>query len=255
MAGLVGTPGGNARCLVLGGTGFLGREVCRRLLALGARVAFTLHAGRAAAEGLCANEDPSALHAVEADLSVPASVAAAVDAAAAKLGGLDALVHCAAVGGTGDRCDPAPHARLEEIDAPAWDALMNVNLRSAFLATRRAAPLMREGGNIVFVGSMDGVLPVPSPVHYATSKAALGGLARSLAKELGAAGIRVNVVSPGVLAGGLSRTLSPRLREDYLAHCALARCAAPDEIASVVAFFAVSNSYVTGQTISVNGGL
>jgi NAD(P)-dependent dehydrogenase (short-subunit alcohol dehydrogenase family) len=111
------------------------------------------------------------------------------------------------------------------------------------------------GGNIVLIGSIDGVKPVPAPVHYSASKGALVGMTHAMAKELGRDGIRVNLVAPGILEAGLSRTLAQQLRDDYVKHCGLRRVGRLDEVARLVAWLARHNTYVTGQTIVVDGAL
>jgi 3-oxoacyl-[acyl-carrier protein] reductase len=135
--------------------------------------------------------------------------------------------------------------------------MIDVNARSAFFAVRRLSRLMRGngGGNIVLLGSIDGVKPAPSPVHYAASKAAVSGMVKAMAKELGPYNIRVNTVAPGVLDGGLSRVLPDNLRREYLKHCGLKRLGRLDEVASVAAWLALDNTLVTAQTIVVDGAL
>jgi NAD(P)-dependent dehydrogenase (short-subunit alcohol dehydrogenase family) len=244
------------RSLVIGGSGTLGRAVCRALAAQGSRVALTYHTGRAIADDL-ANTLPGAT-AWRLDLASVSAIADAVRDVAAALGGLDALVHCAAVGGSpGDPKPPDGHQRIEDVGEAGWDALMAVNVRSAFFACRAAVPHLREagGGNVVLVGSIDGVKPVPSPVPYCASKAALVGMAQALAKEVGKDGIRVNVVAPGVLEGGVSRTLPKEVLGEYLKHCGLRRLGKPAEVAEVIAWLARHNTYVSAQTLVVDGGL
>ena len=107
----------------------------------------------------------------------------------------------------------------------------------------------------MLLGSIDGVKPAPSPVHYAASKAALSGMVKAMAKELGPYNIRVNTVAPGVLDGGLSRVLPDDLRREYLKHCGLKRLGRLEEVASLVAWLAAENTLVTGQTIVVDGAL
>ena len=115
---------------------------------------------------------------------------------------------------------------------------------------------MRDrGGNVVLLGSIDGVKPAPAPVHYAASKAALAGMIRAMAKELGPRGIRINSVAPGVLEDGLSRTLPEQLRREYLKHCGMKRFGRIDEVASLVTWLAVENTLVTGQTLVLDGAL
>ena len=104
-------------------------------------------------------------------------------------------------------------------------------------------------------GSIDGHKPVPASVPYAATKGALEAMVRSLSKEFGAKNIRVNALAPGVLDGGLSSVLPKRLVDDYLSHDALSRRGTLREAAEVFAYFAVENSYVTGRSVAVDGGL
>ncbi len=252
------------RVLVLGGSGALGRVVCRGLIDAGARVALTWWRGEAAAEALRGE----VAAAVQVDLGGE-GVEAAVDEAAEALGGLDALVHSAAIGIRPGLTPPGDrHQVMREVTLEDWEAMMNLNVRSAFLACRRASEIMRaqregaasieggsSGGDLILVGSIDGVKPVPSPVHYAASKAALGGMARAMAKELGRENIRVNVVAPGMMDRGLSQIAPAALVREYEKHSGLRRRSAPEEVASVVCWLALSNTYLTGETIAVDGGL
>lgn len=232
------------RVLVIGGSGALGASVCRALSQDGARVALTYHRNRV--DG----------NARELDLTDVDAIARVVSEMAEELGGLDALVHCAAIGVTDGKTAPTPTATLASIDEAAWDRMMAVNVKSAFFACRAAAPfLRRQGGNVVLTGSIDGLRPAPAPPHYAASKAALFGLVQSMTKELGPDGVRVNLVAPGVMEAGLSRTLPDELRAQYVKHCGLGRVAKVSEIASLVAWMAARNSYVTGRAIVVDGAL
>jgi NAD(P)-dependent dehydrogenase (short-subunit alcohol dehydrogenase family) len=244
------------RTLVLGGSGSLGRVVCTTLAELGSRVAFTYRTGRAVADELTARLPETRAWAL--DLTSVPDIGRVIDAAADALGGLDALVHCAALGLTpGDPIGDCPRQRLEDVSAAGWDGLMAVNVRSAFFACQAAVPHLTRagGGNVVLVGSVDGVKPVPSPIPYCTSKAALVGMAQALAKELGKDGIRVNVVAPGILEGGLSRTLPKPLLDEYLRHCGLKRLGRAAEAANLIAWLARHNTYVTAQTIVLDGAL
>jgi 3-oxoacyl-[acyl-carrier protein] reductase len=164
-------------------------------------------------------------------------------------GPIDALVHCAAVAST---CTPPAWESLADVDLDGFDRLFAVNVKSAFVAARAASI---TGGNIVFVGSIGGGKSVPAPAPYAASKAALSGLAASLAKELGPKRTCVNVIAPGLLEGGLSKLVPERLRNEYLKHCARKRFGKIDEAAAVIAHFALDNTYVTGRTIAVDGGM
>ncbi len=242
----------SARVLVLGGSGALGGAVVRRLAEDGARCAFTWRTNEAAAQALRERGAP-----VRCDARDPAQVRAAVDEAAATLGGLDGVVHAIGVGAqVEDRGRESRH-RLDHVAASEWDELLSVNARSAWLAVQAALPHLRAagGGNVVLIGSFDARKPMPTPAHYAASKAALGGLAMSLGKELGPDRIRVNLVAPGLLEAGLTRTIPAAMRADYEAHCGSKRVGRLEEAASVIAWLAVENTYVTAQSILVDGGL
>lgn len=234
-------------CVVFGGSGALGREVCRELAARGAQVGFTFCNNPASeAPGVGKALDVTDVRAIERTL----------DAFQHELGPIDAFVNCAAVGTTVPHDAPTAHHTMEDVDERAWDAMIDVNAKAAFFAVRRLGVLMRaRGGNIVLLGSIDGVKPAPSPVHYAASKAALSGMAKAMAKELGPYNIRVNTIAPGVLDGGLSRVLPDDLRAEYLKHCGLRRLGTLGEVASLAAWLATENTLVTAQTIIVDGAL
>jgi 3-oxoacyl-[acyl-carrier protein] reductase len=234
-------------CVVFGGSGALGREVCRELAARGAQVGYTFF--RNAASGT-----PGVGKALDVT-DVPA-IERTLDAFQHEIGPIDAFVNCAAVGTTVPHDGPTAHHTMDDVDERAWEAMIDVNAKGAFFAVRRLGVLMRaRGGNIVLLGSIDGVKPAPSPVHYAASKAALSGMAMAMAKELGPYNIRVNTIAPGLLDGGLSRVLPDDLRAEYLKHCGLKRLGQLGEVASLAAWLATENTLVTAQTIIVDGAL
>lgn len=244
------------RSLIFGGSGVVGREVSRMLAAKGGRVAFTYFRGKEIADELT-KEFPEAI-AIHANLSCVAEVEQAVEQAVAALGGLDAFVHCAVVGlSPGDPVPKDAHQRMEDVSETGWDQMFAINVRSAFFGCRQATSHLRQagGGNIVLLGSIDGIKPLPSPVHYAATKGALVAMTQAMAKELGKDNIRVNLIAPGVLEAGVSRTLPQALLDDYLKHCGVHRFGKPAEIAAVVAWLALHNTYITGQSIMVDGAL
>ena len=244
-----------SRCLVFGGSGALGRAVCKALASQGGRVAFTYHTGVARATELLP-QLPEGL-AFPLDLTSVPDIEQSVDKVAEELGGIDAFIQCAAVGITVKSEGAASHHRMPQVDENGWDRMMDVNAKSTFFAVRRISEIMRSsgGGNIVLIGSIDGVKPVPAPVHYAASKGALRGMTQAMAKELGEHDIRVNLVAPGILEDGVSRALPENLLKEYIKHCGLRRVGRLSEIAGIVAWLAMENTYVTGETILVDGGL
>ncbi|MEO7331023.1 MAG: SDR family oxidoreductase [Minicystis sp.] len=230
---------GSRRALVFGGTGAVGSAVLRALASRGVETLFTYHrqGERAAALARDLGQRAEAL-----DLAKKASIEAFFAKLHAEDRAPDLFFHCAAVLG----------AEPED-----WDATVAVNARSAFLACRAlAAPMAaRGGGDIVLVGALDRGQSLPLPPAFAASQGALGALAMAMAKELGPRGIRVNLAVSGLLDAGLSRGLSPRLREDYLALSALRRLGRPDEVARVLVWLGLDNHYLSGKIVPINGGI
>ena len=242
--------------LVLGGTGAVGRELVRLLTDADARVAFTYHDNESLAKQL--RHDGSNMIALPADLGSAAAVEAVVRQGCEQLGGIDALIHAAAICvSPGDLMRDDAVQKIDDIHEAGWDCLMAINVKSVFFAVQAVLPFLRQrgGGNIVLFSSISAIKPTPSPVIYTASKAALTGMAHSMAKELGRDNIRVNVIASGVLEAGVSKSLPRSLRDEYVKHCGLKREGKPIEIAQVAAWFARHNTYVTGQTILVDGAV
>lgn len=243
-------------CLVIGGSGELGRQIVRALHEEGATVGFTFHQNTEVAAQLC-REMPGVVSAM-ADGRDLDSLTAAIEGLIQQLPPVKSFVHCASICLTPG--DPVPEdsaQSMEDVSGSGWDELMSLNVKSAYFACQKIIPEIRRngGGNLVLVGSISGTRPLPSPVHYATSKTALEGMARAMAKELGGDNIRVNVIEPGILESGISQTLPRHLVSQYEKHCSLRRVGRMDEIASVVAWMAGHNTYVSGQAILVDGAL
>ena len=241
--------------IVIGGSGVVGRAVCRTLASRGAQVGFTFLTNEAAANALTATIPEST--AKRLDVRDVASIDRTLGEFADHFGRIDALINCAALGIAGSPNGSNGQERMDDVAEDGWDAMLAVNTKASFFAVRRLATLMRGRGivNVVLLGSIDGVKPAPAPVHYAASKAALAGMIKAMAKELGPQGIRVNSVAPGVLEDGLSHRLPDDLRREYLKHCGLRRLGRIEEVASVVAWLATENTFVTGQTMILDGAL
>ena len=225
--------------VVLGGTGNVGQEILAALHQKGHTATFTYHRSQEKAEALAAKYQHRA---VRVDLSDAEQTRALFRS----LERLDVVLHCAGV---------SQAAALAEITLAHLDEMYAVNVRSAFIACQEAAPKMTAGGHIVLLGAIDGTQTVPAPAHFAASQGALVGLTRALAKELGPQNILINLVALGVLEGGISRELSPRLLEDYKHFSAMRRVGTPQEAARAILWVALQNTYMTGRVIPVNGGL
>jgi 3-oxoacyl-[acyl-carrier protein] reductase len=243
------------RTLVIGGTGHVGTAICRQLAREGRAVAFTYCSRAARAEALSAELGAPPL---PLDLGATDAIAPALERAAAALGGLDALIVASGLATATER-DGAPAVPAwDEIKPAALSRMLAVNVAGAFFACQWAAAFMsrQKRGRIVLIGSIDGVKPVPSPADYAICKAALAGLVQSLSKDLGPSGVLINLIAPGILDGGIAALLSADLLAEYVKHCTLKRVGTPDEIAKWAAFLASpQNTYVTGQTVILDGGL
>jgi NAD(P)-dependent dehydrogenase (short-subunit alcohol dehydrogenase family) len=246
--------GARPACVVVGGSGTVGRAVCEALAARGARVGLTFHRNEAAARALEARLDGAVARRL--DVTDPAAIERVLRELAAELGGLDALVHAAAVPSA---AAIETYDTLADLDPAALRRLFAVNVESALFCAKTLDALASGGGArpsaLVLLGSADGVKPLPSAVAYAASKGALRAMASGLAKELGPKGVRVNVVAPGILDGGLTRVVPDGVRAEYLKHSALKRYGAAAEVARIVTWLCLDDTYVTGQAIPVDGGL
>lgn len=240
------------RCIVTGGTRGLGRATVRAFARHGARVALTYAHRDADAEDTSA--ELGALPATE-HLVMKGSVADAahakecVERVVAAWGGIDVLVCCAGI------MQVLPISLLEEAD---WDLTMDVNVKGAYLFARAALRSMirQKSGHILFVGSFVSERVIEAPVHFAASKSALRGLCESLAREVGRYGIRVNLVSPGLLDTGLAQTLPQHRQREYVERSALHRLGRADDVAESIAFLVSDqNTFMTGAKIGLDGGI
>ena len=145
--------------------------------------------------------------------------------------------------------------RMSEED---WDAVLDINLKGAFLVTKAVAKIMmkQRTGSIVNIASVVGVMGNPGQVNYSASKGGLIALTRTLAKELGSRNVRLNAVAPGFIRTAMTDKLSEAAKEAMLRNVPLARPGEPEDVAKAVAFLAGDNAaYITGQTLPVCGGM
>ncbi|MFI0737020.1 3-oxoacyl-ACP reductase family protein [Streptomyces sp. NPDC021100] len=235
--------------LVTGGSRGIGRAVVLRLAAGGADVAFTYRSDERAAADVVAEVKALGRRALalRADAADATAVRGAVDAAVSEFGRLDVLVNNAGVGALG------PIGELTEEDV---DRVLAVNVRGVYLATQAAVRHLGADGRIIMIGScMTQHVPFAGGTLYATSKAALIGLTKSLARELGPAGVTVNIVHPGPVDTDMNPADGP-FAEAQAGATAVGRYARPEEVAGMVAHLAApAAGYVTGASVAVDGGL
>ena len=139
-----------------------------------------------------------------------------------------------------------------------WDAVIDVNMKSAFNFLHAVVPVMarQRSGSIINMASIAGQTGNPGQVNYSASKAGLIAMAKSVAKEMGARGIRANAIAPGYVISEMTEALPQSVRDEFVKMIPLGRGASVDEVASVALFLASDMaSYVTGQVIAVNGGM
>jgi 3-oxoacyl-[acyl-carrier protein] reductase len=236
----------DTRVLVTGGTRGIGRGIVEAFAVQGARVAFTYRSSVVVAEELEEATGGLAFQCDAADFEGAEQVVAKMVKA---WGGVDVLVNNAGI--TRDNL----LMRMNESD---WDAVISANLKSVFNYSKAVYRVMmrQRYGRIVNISSIVGLTGNPGQANYAASKAGIIGISKSLAKELAARGVTVNVVAPGYVETDMTDGLSEKVKETMLRTIPVRRTATPEEIAAPVLFLASREAaYITGQVLSVDGGL
>lgn len=237
--------------LVTGAARGIGKAIALKFASEGADVAFTdLVINEAAEETI--KEIEAFGHKVKAYASNAADFAQTqevVDQIMADFGHIDILVNNAGITKDG---------LMLRMSEAQWDAVINVNLKSAFNFIHALTPIMarQRGGSIINMSSVVGVSGNAGQCNYSASKAGLIGLAKSIAKEMGPRGIRANCIAPGFIISDMTKALSEEVREQWMKTIPLRRGGTPEDVANVALFLACDlSSYVSGQVIHVCGAM
>ncbi len=235
--------------LVTGGSRGIGRAIARELAGLGAVVvagARGTHAEDAVAEIAASG---GRAEAIALEVTDPSNVGAAVAGIMARHGRLDILVNNAGI---------ARDQLVLRMKREDWDAVLATNLTAAFTCAQAVLrPMIKQrSGRIINISSVVGQMGNAGQANYAASKAGLVGMAKAMAREVASRNITVTVVAPGMIDTDMTRALGAGAREAWTAQIPLGRLGTPEDVAWAVCFLASDQaSYITGQVLSVNGGM
>ena len=235
------------RILITGGARGLGRSFARAVVDAGAKVAIA---------DILVEEGQSTSHSIganffELDLIQPESITICMEQVAAKLGGLDGLINngaiATAVGGL----------NMTEIEIDLWDQVMAVNVRGTWLMSRAAVPHLAESGNgkILNLASDTALWGAPKLMHYVASKGAVISMTRSMARELGADGIAVNSIAPGLTTVEATEYVPEERKRQYVEGRPFKRTQMPEDVTGAIVFLmSDAADFITGQCLPINGG-
>ncbi|MGZ4828688.1 MAG: SDR family NAD(P)-dependent oxidoreductase [Candidatus Angelobacter sp.] len=232
---------------ITGGARRLGREIALAMAKAGANVAFTFRSSSNEADETLREIQATGVQALafECDLRQAESAKDAVKNVLKHFGQIDLLINNAGVFET---------ANIEQITAEQWDEVFAVNVRAPFLVSQSCIPALRRAhGHIINMGSLGGEKPWATHAHYCSSKAALHMLTQVMAKAL-APEIAVNCVAPGMIDLGAGEK-DPALLQRLAAHTPMKKNGAPQDVVSAVMYFATAPHFITGQLLTVDGGL
>jgi len=235
--------------LVIGNGDEITLAIVSALLGQGAVVAATYEREDEGTASLLAalEQSQSGSVAVQTDVRDPQQATGLAERVRQHYGQLDILVNNASI---------ISHANIQDLTLATWRQTLDTNLTSVYLVTQAMLGLISEGGSIINVAACLAAVGMRGKAHYTAAKAGVIGLTRSVCKEVGNRGIRVNVVAPGVISTGEMGDLSPEQRGRYAYLSALGRLGRPEEVANAVLFLASDlASFITGATLPIDGGV
>jgi 3-oxoacyl-[acyl-carrier protein] reductase len=242
-------PGRRKGAVVTGGSRGLGKAIVRSLACCGWDVLFTYSSKTDEVQTPTLGDGAGRVLAMRADVRDAAAAREVIQTAWHEFGGLDVLVNNAGI--TRDRA----LTRMSESD---WSDVIDINLGGAFLYSQAAASLfMRQmSGRIINITSISGLRGVAGQTNYSASKAGMVGMTKAMARELGPFNVTVNAVAPGYIETQMLSHLSPQFRSKMTKQTPMGRFGCPEDVSGLVEFLASDSAgYVTGQIISVDGGL
>ena len=237
--------------LITGASGGIGSAISRKLASMGFDIAVHYHRSQKDAMLLCREIEERfgvSASAIQADLSDREQVKQLAEKALA-IGTVDVLVNNAGL---------SYRELFQFTEENRVNDVLSVNLTSAMLLTKLIVPGMiaRHDGRIINISSMWGVSGGSCEVHYSAAKAGLVGFTKALAKEVGPSGITVNCIAPGLIDTKMNDELDEQAQEEGVAETPMARIGLPEDVAAAVGFFAGKEaSFITGQTLCVDGGI
>ena len=241
----------NKVAVVTGAARGIGRGVCLELAKEGANIVVNYVSHAEAAEQLVQELLTTGIQAeaIAADVADRDAVQNMIEAVIRRFGRLDILVNNAGI---------VTHAHVVDMTDADWDRVLSVNLKGVFLSSRAVLPyfIKQRSGSIVNIASMVARTGSVRHAHYAASKAGVLAFTMSLAKEVGQFNIRVNAISPGRIRSQMDPERQAREGSQWIAETPLGRLGDPEEIGRTVVFLSSDcSSFITGETINVNGGL
>lgn len=239
----------NKVALITGGSRGIGEALVKKFVSLGASVAFTYTTSGDKAQALVSLLDPVKVKAYQSDASSFTEAEALIKQVISDFGKLDILINNAGI---------TKDTLMLRMSEDQWDEVIRVNLKSAFNLTKHALKpmLSAKSGSIINMTSVVGIFGNAGQANYAASKAGMIGFTKSIAKEVGSRSIRCNAIAPGFIETEMTQGLDDKTKDQYFAGLAIKRFGTGTEVADLAAFLASDASkYITGQVISICGGL